>query len=248
MGLCVFLNEQGQNSRAQPFGQTDGLGGRLVRPRSVSAVCRQLNDQPLTEGANAMLSKFAIPLVGSATDHALRILELDSLLESRPERLLLVLTGSGGLQADAVMAYLDLLSRAECEIAIVSYSNLYGADFALWLAAGAVREIRPRAWVYMPAQIADSGEDVGGTTVMAPGSAMRLSWDYESCLKIVSEHVALDLVLGHRLSSEDLRELLLMPSDDLDRMLMPEVAEGGLLPEQSQVPPRTPNNEPGELL
>jgi len=118
----------------------------------------------------------------------------------------------------------------------------------LWLAAGAVREIRPRAWVYMPAQIADSGEDVGGTTVMAPGSAMRLSWDYESCLKIVSEHVALDLVLGHRLSSEDLRELLLMPSDDLDRMLMPEVAEGGLLPEQSQVPPRTPNNEPGELL
>ena len=128
-----------------------------------------------------MLSKFAIPLVGSATDHALRILELDSLLESRPERLLIVLTGSGGLQADAVMAYLDLLSRAECEIAVVSYSNLYGADFALWLAAGAVREIRSRAWVYMPAQIADSGEDVGGTTVMAPGSAMRLSWDYESC-------------------------------------------------------------------
>jgi len=195
-----------------------------------------------------VLAKFSVPLVGTATDHALRIGELDSLLESRPERLLLVLTGSGGLQPDAVMAYLDLLSRAECEIVVVSYSSLYGADFALWLGAGPVREIRPSAWVYVPgADSKPDGEVAGGCAAEMLRPPTRL-WDYQSCLDIISEHVALDMVLNRRLSVDDLRELLLLPSDDLDRILPAGEVDKHPLPEQSRIQPPTPKSEPGDDL
>jgi hypothetical protein len=183
-----------------------------------------------------MLPKFVIPLAGTATDHALRIAELDSLLESRPDRLLLILTGSGGLQPDAVMAYLDLLSRAECEIAVVSYGNLYGADFALWLGAGAIREIRPHAWVYIPAPDAEPDDGTMRVSIAEMQRPVTRSWDYQNCLDVISEHVCLDLIFDRRLSADDLRELLLLPSDDLDRLLPSAEVEDHLLPDQRRPP------------
>ncbi len=179
-----------------------------------------------------MVSKFLIPLCGTATEHAIRIVELGNVLESQPERLLIVLAGSGGLHPDAVLAYLDILEKAECEKAVISYANLFGADFALWLGSASLREIRPRSWVYVPEASAFSeSEQQGGVDVM-PLLAASYSWDYASCLDLIAEHVDLELVLGKRLFAQDLQELFLLNCDYLTDL--------GIHPFQSENSPDLP--------
>lgn len=163
------------------------------------------------------MTTFPIYLNGDASDHAKRALELEAvLLQCRKHLRVQLISVGSGISAEAALAYIAVLADAPCEVTVASYGNLAGAGaFALWLAAAPVRTIRPNGWVYVPtfADLADP--DRGESRPLLAPSVPAEEWDYDACLRIIDEHVALDLVLGNRLTARDLRELYLLDTGDL---------------------------------
>lgn len=93
-------------------------------------------------------------------------------------------------------------------------------DLALFLGLGLVRDIRPSACVFVPSEpvIRD----------LRPYHPLPLNWavsmavlqqDHDACLVRISEHVSLDQILDRMLTRDDLIELLLVNSPDVDRLL-----------------------------
>jgi hypothetical protein len=166
---------------------------------------------------------FAFDLSASAFQHATRLLELPDLSRKYPN-VIFQLVGSGGLHPSSALSYLDLLqlaSRPFKSVEVISYANLVGAgDLALFLGLGLVRDIRPSACVFVPSEpvIRD----------LRPYHPLPLNWavsmavlqqDHDACLERIREHVSLDQILDRMLTRNDLVELLLVNSQDIDRLL-----------------------------
>ena len=165
-----------------------------------------------------MLQKFFLR-TGSA-DHVLALAQLDAALERQPERLLIQLVGPGGTPPDATLAYIDLLKQAECALAVTSYGNLLGPDFALWLAASEVRDIRSGAFVFVPEQYyvqALGAENVQVRTV----EDFVMETCYRTCLDLISEHVELEGILNRRVTPVELAELYLLDCESLETFTLP---------------------------
>ena len=162
-----------------------------------------------------MLHKFYLRT--GAADHALCHAQLDVVLENQSDKLLIVLIGQGGTPPDAALAYIELLKQAPGEVAITSLSNLIGADFALWLAASPLRDLRPNAWVFVPEQIQlpnPSNDPLLTQTV----EAMVSETAYQTCLEIIGEHVELPAILNRQVHPAELRELFLLDCARLDNL------------------------------
>jgi hypothetical protein len=166
---------------------------------------------------------FAFDLSASPYQYATRLLELTDLSRKYPN-IIFQLVGSGGLHPSSALSYLDLLqlaSRPFKSVEVISYANLVGAgDLALFLGLGLVRDIRPSACVFVPTEpvIRD----------LRPYHPLPLNWavsmavlqqDHDACLERISEHVSLDQILDRMLTRDDLIELLLVNSPDVDRLL-----------------------------
>ena len=186
---------------------------------------------------------FAITLAGTANEHARRFLELESVVLDCPESLLIKLVGSGGLHPTVALTYLDILACLpdETKRAIISLGHLLGAgDFALWLEAAPHRDIRPRAIVYVERaaptlnleQFA-AGQILIVPTITAPADMEVMAHDWENCLSLISRHVDLGFVLGRVLTTDHLRELLLIDSHAVDQMLALPVPAAPSLPDES---------------
>lgn len=175
----------------------------------------------------------SIPLCGDSLSQAETLCFLDRLSADAPARLVLKLTGPGGLSPEAVLTYYDILTTfpQSTQIITISYSNLIGVDLLLFL-AGSPRDIRPNAWCYVHNAVTwsfdksfDDSAD-GGVIVSdhAPSTALPLgmhhySWDYHLCLQLIGQHVDLASILDRRLELADLRELLLVDCRDVDALL-----------------------------
>ena len=162
-----------------------------------------------------MLQKFYLRT--GAADHALCHAQMDVVLENQSDKLLIVLIGQGGTPPDAALAYIELLKQAHGEVAITSLGNLIGADFALWLAASPLRDLRPNAWVFVPEQfqLPNSGNDPILTQTV---EAMVSETAYQTCLEIIGEHVELSTVLNRQVHPAELRELFLLDCARLDNL------------------------------
>jgi len=165
-----------------------------------------------------MLQKFFLR-TGSA-DHAMALAQLDAALERQPERLLITMVGPGGTPPDAALAYIDLLAQAQCEVAVTAYGNLIGADFAIWLQASEVRDIRPGAFVFVPEQFyvqALGSENVQVGTI----EDFVMETCYRTCLDLISEHVELEGILNRRVTPVELAELYLLDCESLETFTLP---------------------------
>jgi len=168
-------------------------------------------------------SPFAFDLSASAFQHATRLLELTDLSRKYPN-IIFQLVGSGGLHPSSALSYLDLLqlaSRPFKSVEVISYANLVGAgDLALFLGLGLVRDIRPSACVFVPTEpvIRDLRHYHPHPLNWAVSMAV-LQQDHDACLERISEHVSLDQILDRMLTRDDLIELLLVNSPDVDRLL-----------------------------
>ncbi len=162
-----------------------------------------------------MLHKFYLR-TGTA-DHALCHAQLDAVLENLNDKLLIVLIGQGGTPPDAALAYIELLKQAPGEVAIMSLGNLIGADFALWLAASPLRDLRPNAWVFVPEQYQPL--NVGNDPLMTQTVETMVSEAaYQTCLEIIGEHVELPAILNRQVHPAELRELFLLDCARLDNL------------------------------
>jgi len=146
--------------------------------------------------------------------------QLDAALERQPERLLITMVGPGGTPPDAALAYIDLLAQAQCEVAVTAYGNLIGADFAIWLQASEVRDIRPGAFVFVPEQFyvqALGSENVQVGTI----EDFVMETCYRTCLDLISEHVELEGILNRRVTPVELAELYLLDCESLETFTLP---------------------------
>lgn len=155
-----------------------------------------------------------------AADHALQQVQLDAVLERQPDKLLIQLVGPGGTPPDAVLGYIDLLKQAACEVAITAYGNLLGADFALWLAASELRDIRPNAFVFVPEQYQAPATGSEATQVQTV-EAMVYETAYQACLNLMSEYVEVAGVLNRRLEPAELQALFLLDCESLSIFASP---------------------------
>lgn len=185
---------------------------------------------------------FPIVTAGAAGDHVQRLLELETLVLDPPSSLLVKLIGSGGLHPTAALAFLDVLSLLppETKRLVTSYSHLLGAgDFALWLECASERDIRPRASVYVERtaptldleQLAQ-GHVLLAPLIVSPADGQVLSRDHDICLSLISQHVDLGAVLNRILTTEDLREMLLIDSYSVDQLLVPPAREASRMPNE----------------
>ena len=181
-----------------------------------------------------MLQKFYLRT--GAADHALAHAQLDAVLESQPDKLLIVLIGQGGTPPDAVLAYLDLIKQASCEVAISSLGNLLGADFALWLGASPLRDLRPSAWVFVPEQYLLRAPEGNETTQVQTVEDLVQATAYQACLDLMAEHVELPSIFNRQVFPAELQELYLLDCSHLEQL--PEV-------EQGPPPPLPPSPEGG---
>ena len=162
-----------------------------------------------------MLQKFCLR-TGPA-DHALLQAQLDQVLERQPEKLLIQLVGPGGTPPDAVLAYIDLLKQTSCAVAITAYGNLLGADFALWLGASQLREIRPTAFVFVPEQYQAPAAGAEPTQVQTLETMVDES-AYSTCLGLMAEYVELEGFLNRRVEPAELQALFLLDCGPLDNL------------------------------
>lgn len=181
-----------------------------------------------------------IPLLGTSAYHRENLSALDRIVSDSPARLIIKLLGPGGLAPEAILAYHDLLGTltAATQIITISYSNLIGADLALFV-VGSPRDIRPNAWCFVyssptwafePARNEDDS-GVVATVDHHSGPAVPFDWrhhffDYEKCLRLISEHVQLNDILDRRLEVPDLKENLLIDSGEIDALLLRQFSRG----------------------
>jgi len=169
---------------------------------------------------------FNILLVGQAEQLAQGIIALENLILSHPDTLIVKLYGSGGLSADAALTYIDLLDLlpASCSRTVCSYSNLVGAgDFALWLEAGRLRDIRANAVIWVPSS-PDREARPAGTHSVAVEEARRAVGEFDvlatkKCIDLISRHVEPESIFDRVLTPADLREWLLIDCHEVDRQL-----------------------------
>lgn len=181
---------------------------------------------------------FDIPLLGTSAHHRDNLSTLDRIVAAHPAKLIVKLLGPGGLAPEAILAYHDLLGTLTygTEIITISYSNLIGADLALFV-LGSPRDIRPNAWCYVYSaptwafeHARDEGES-GGVAIADHGLSMPFDWrnhffDYEKCLRLINEHLDLSEIVDRRLEVSDLREHLLIDSGEIDALLLRQLARG----------------------
>jgi hypothetical protein len=170
----------------------------------------------------SLKTPFPCDLSASPYQHATRLLELTDLSRRFPN-IIFQLVGSGGLHPSSALAYLDALQLAKPfkSVEVISYANLIGAgDLALFLGLGLIRDIRPSACVFVPTEpvIRDLRQYHPLPLNWAVSMAV-LQQDHDACLERISEHVSLDQILDRMLSRNDLVELLLVNSEDVDRLL-----------------------------
>jgi len=168
-------------------------------------------------------SPFAFDLSASPFQHATRLLEITDLSRKYPN-VVFQLVGSGGLHPSSALAYLDLLqlaTRPFKSVEVISYANLVGAgDLALFLGLGLVRDIRPSACVFVPSEpVIRDLRAYHPLPLHWVVSMAVLQQDHDACLERIGEHVCLDEILDRMLTREDLVELLLVNSPDIDRLL-----------------------------
>jgi hypothetical protein len=181
-------------------------------------------------------TRFALDVSASAFQHSTRLLELTDLSRKYPN-IIFELVGSGGLHPSSALSYLDLLQLASQpfkSIEVISYCNLVGAgDLALFLGLGLVRDIRPSACVFVPSEpvIRDLRAYHPLPLNWAVSMAL-LQRDHDACVERISEHAALDLILDQVLTRDDLIELLLVNSQDVDGLLGTHATP----PEQPPIP------------
>jgi hypothetical protein len=188
-------------------------------------------------------SPFAFDLSASCHQHAVRLLQLTDDLSRKYPNVVFQLVGSGGLHPSSALAYLDALqlSKPFRSVEVISYSNLIGAgDLALFLGLGLVRDIRPSATVFVPHEpvIRDLRSYHPLPLHWAVSMAM-LQQDHDACLQRISEHVSLDQILDRSLTRDDLVELLLVDSPEIDRLLGATTTSS----EPPPIPLRMPPNE-----
>jgi len=153
----------------------------------------------------AVLKKFHIRT--GTGDHAARVVELEMLLERPADKVLIVLSGPGDTPPPAVLSYIDAIRSARAQVAVLAMGPLVGADFALWLAAGPVRDIAPNASVYVYNPFPCEPRTV---------EELVLLDSYARCLALMKEHTDLASVLGKGLGAEDLRDMWLLDCSPLD--------------------------------
>lgn len=183
---------------------------------------------------------FEIPLLGTSAYHRDNLSALDRIVSEHPTKLIIKLLGPGGLAPEAILAYHDLLGTLTdaTEIITVSYSNLIGADLALFV-LGSPRDIRPNAWCYVyssPTWAFEYARDEGGSGGVAmanheSGSSLPFDWrnhffDYEKCLRVINEHLELSEIVDRRLEVSDLKEHLLIDSGEIDALLLRQCTKG----------------------
>ena len=155
-----------------------------------------------------------------AADHAMALAQLDAALERQPERLLIQMVGPGGTPPDAALAYIDLLAQAQCEVAVTAYGNLIGADFAIWLQASEVRDIRPCAFVLVPEHHLPQPAG-GGTAPLPTVEELVAESCYQACLDLISKHVELAGILNRALPPSELEDLYLLDCESLETFTLP---------------------------
>ena len=170
-----------------------------------------------------MLQKFFLRT--GAADHAHALAQLDATLERQPERLLIQLVGPGGTPPDAALAYIELLKQAECALAVTAYGNLLGPDFAIWLAASDVRDIRSGAFVFVPDEFHVPGPGTEHVQVRTVED-MVMETCYGACLNLISKHVELEGFLNRQVMPAELRDLYLLDCESLDRLSIPPALDG----------------------
>jgi hypothetical protein len=160
-----------------------------------------------------------IPLIGDGLVHVTKLAEIDTLLASPPDRLLVKLIGPGGVSAETALAYCDLLSAlpVTTETAVISYADLGAPEFAIFLAVGPLREIRPSARVYIPR--GSGNEREFGSILVAESESPFTRGAHLQCLEVISRHVSLPDVIGRRLDPNDLADLLVIASARTDGIL-----------------------------
>lgn len=177
---------------------------------------------------NGNTQSFPIVLGGSPNDHAQRFLELEAVMLDPPDSLLIKLLGSSGLHPSAALTYLDLLQLLphDTERAVTSYGHLRGAgDFALWLECAAHRDIRLRATVFveqapptLDLEHFAASQILIAQPMVWPADSEVLRRDWETCLSLISKHADFASVINRVLTPNDLREMLLIDSDCVDRL------------------------------
>jgi hypothetical protein len=123
------------------------------------------------------------------------------------------------------------LAQAECAIAVTAYGNLLGPDFAIWLSASEIRDIRPGAFVFVPDQFfvqPQGAEQLQVRTV----EDMVMETCYGACLNLISKHVELEGFLNRQVTPAELGELYLLDCESLNRLASPPPAIDG--PAQQQ--------------
>jgi hypothetical protein len=183
--------------------------------------------------------RIPFPLDTSATayQHSARILELLPFLREQTH-ILFQICGHGAMHPADALLYLDLLAleaRPTQTFEVISYCHVIGAgDAALFLGAGQTRDVRPSATLYVPSEPPIYDLRCYYAHTLRWDVAMEMMHrDYDACLKRIGEHVSLDLVLDQHLDRDDLRELLLIDSPELDCLLAKT---------QAGVPPQLPIN------
>jgi hypothetical protein len=163
------------------------------------------------------MQTFIIPVVGDGLHHVQKLAELDEILTSPPSRLLVKLIGPGGLTPETALAYVDLLAAlpADCPTAVISYADLSVPEFAVFLAVGPLREIRPSARVCVP----PVSYEATGNLQYADHDLSFARGAYRQCLALIERHVALRDIVGRRLKGKDLTDLLLVASTRTDAIL-----------------------------
>lgn len=171
-----------------------------------------------------MLQKFFLRT--GAADHALALAQLDAALERPGDRLLIQMVGPGGTPPDAALAYIDLLGQAEGEVAVTAYGNLIGADFAIWLQASEVRDIRPCAFVLVPEHHQVQAA-AGNTTQLLTVEELVAETCYRACLDLIGKHVELAGILNRPLPPSELEDLYLLDCESLNRFTLPPPSPSG---------------------
>lgn len=181
-----------------------------------------------------------IPLLGTSAYHHQNLSQLDAIISKSPERLIVKFLGPGGLAPEAVLAYHDMLGTLTyaTEIVTVSYTNLIGGDLALFL-LGNPRDIRPSAWCYVYSSSTWAFERVHddcerGRVAIAenesgavmPSDWRHHFWDYQQCLRLINEHVAVNEIIDRRLDVADLKEHLVIDSGVVDALLLRQLTRG----------------------
>ena len=208
---------------------------------------------------------FELPLLGGSAHHGEQLSALDGIVNANPDKLIIKLLGPGGLAPEAVLAYHDMLGRLSygTEIVTISYSNLIGADLALFL-LGDPRDIRPSAWCYVhstPSWPFENARPVDHEHNVAivkqdemhqtPLDWRNYCWDYSKCLELINEHVEVNEFLDRRLEPHDLKEHLVIGSSEVDALLWRQLSRGNAQPSPATAVPikqERPKRERGKRL